>query len=138
VIRGGSSLTWNIGTLNTNAGAQLTVTVRPIYVDSFTSYAIVQADTPDPNPSDDFASATINATNAAAVTPPQLLNPVVAPDGTFQFSVSGPSDQTNVVQSSTNLVNWLSIYTNVGPFTYTNVIDPGYPVEFYRYLILGP
>jgi hypothetical protein len=52
--------------------------------------------------------------------------------------VTSGSGQTNVVQSSTNLINWVPVFTNVGPFTFTNTILPGYPVQFYRDLILGP
>jgi hypothetical protein len=55
--------------------------------------------------------------------------------GTFQFSIASQSGQTNIVQWSTNLVNWLPIVTNVGPFTYTNTAVSGYPYRFYRVLI---
>jgi hypothetical protein len=55
--------------------------------------------------------------------------------GTFQFSIASQSGQTNIVQWSTNLVNWLPIVTNVGPFTYTNTAVSGYPCRFYRVLI---
>jgi len=59
VTRAGTLLEWNIGTLNTNAGAQLTLTVQPNSNGSFINSAIVSANavTPDPNPADDTASA---------------------------------------------------------------------------------
>lgn len=135
VSRGGNQLTWNIGTLNTNAGAQLTLTVQPGSNGSFLNTAIVSAATPDPNPNEDFASASIST---GPVTPPQLSGAVVVANGTFQFSVVSGAEQTNVIQTSTNLVNWVPIYTNVGPFTFTNVVDPAYPSWFYRDFILGP
>jgi hypothetical protein len=55
--------------------------------------------------------------------------------GTFQFSITSQSGQTNVIQASTNLVNWVPIVTNVGPFNYTNTAVSGYPYRFYRVLI---
>jgi len=135
VNRNGTSLTWSVGTLNTNAGALLTVTVQPDSADNFTSYAIVNASTPDPNPSEDFASATISA---IVIPPPQLSGVATASGGKFLFSITSGLNQTNVVQWSTNLVNWYPIYTNVGSFTFTNTILPGYPFRFYRDLILSP
>jgi uncharacterized repeat protein (TIGR01451 family) len=138
VIRGATSLAWNIGTLNTNAGAQLTVTVQPASAGLFTSYAIVNANTPDPNPDDDSASATINA---GTIAPPQLTNTLVNINGTFQLTVNGQSGQEYIVQASTNLINWVSIYTNpppfVSPFTFTDSNATNYLDRFYR-VITGP
>jgi uncharacterized repeat protein (TIGR01451 family) len=143
VTRAGSSLAWSVGITNalgqfvlaTNTGAQLTVVVQPGSAGSFINSAFVTAATPDFNPDENSAQA---ALNAIVVGPPVLAGPVVATNGTFQFSiVSGPG-QTNVIQSSTNLVNWVPIYTNVGSFTFTNAMDPNNPSRFYRDLILGP
>ncbi len=138
----GTTLEWNVGVTNagqfvlaTNTGAQLTVTVQLPDYGFFTSYAIVTAGTPDLNPDDASASATLNA---IIVTPPQLSGAATGSGGKFLFSVTSGSGQTNVVQSSTNLINWVPVFTNVGPFTFTNTILPGYPVQFYRDLILGP
>jgi uncharacterized repeat protein (TIGR01451 family) len=136
-VMGGSinGTLWNIGTLNTNAGAQLILTVRPNYAGPFTSTAFVSANTPDPNSDDNFASATINA---GVVPAPSLSGAVTATGGKFLFSITSGANQTNEIQWSTNLVNWYPIYTNVGPFIYTNTIVPGQPVRFYRDFILGP
>jgi uncharacterized repeat protein (TIGR01451 family) len=133
--RSGNQLLWNIGTLNTNAGATLTLTVQAVSGVNLYNTAIVSANTPDPNPSDDFASYTISS---GVIPPPQFSGAATASGGKFVFSVISGPNQTNVIQSSTNLISWLSIYTNVGPFTFTNTIVPGYPVQFYRDLILGP
>ena len=135
VSRSGNHLTWNIGTLNPNAGAQLTLTVQPVSNGNFVNSAIVSAATPDPNPSDVFATATITA---GVVGPPQFTGSFVVGNRAFQFSVASGANQTNVIQASTNLLTWVPIYTNVGPFTFTNTILPGQPVQFYRDFILGP
>jgi uncharacterized delta-60 repeat protein len=74
---------------------------------------------------------------ASLVQTPQFGSLVIS-NGTFQFTVTSGPAQTNVIQASTNLINWIPIYTNVGSFTFTNAIDPNYPFRFYRDLILGP
>ncbi len=129
--RSGTSLTWNVGNLNTNAGGQLTVTVQPGSAGSFTSTAIVNANTPDPNPDDDFASATINA---GTTPPPQLSGTATAAGGKFLFSITSAAGQTNIIETTTNLAvgPWVPIFTNIGPFTFTNSIVPGHPDVFFR------
>jgi len=126
---------WSVGSLAVNAGAMLALTLHPAASGNFTNSATVSAVTPDPNPDDISASAVVAVGSAA---PPQFTNSVAIGSGKFQFSVVSAANQTNVIQVSTNLVNWVPIYTNVGPFTYTNTIVPGQPVQFYRDFILGP
>lgn len=139
VLRGGLSLVWNIGTLITNAGAQLTVTVQPNSAGTNTSYAFVNADTPDPNPSDDFASADIWATNVVVGAAPVLSGGGSASGGMFQFTIASSPGQTNIVESTTNLAigPWVPIFTNplggTFVFTFTNTIyPPNYPDVFFR------
>jgi sugar lactone lactonase YvrE len=59
-------------------------------------------------------------------------------NGAFQLTVSMPSPDYPVVssitvQSSTNLVNWNAIYTNIPPYTFTDSIAS--PCRFYRAFI---
>ena len=133
VTRSGSLVVWNIGTLATNAGAQLTLVVRANSAGSIENSAIVNADTPDPNPDENFASATVNV---GSPTPPQISGNFVSTNGTFQFSLTGTPGQTNIIQASTNLVNWIPIYTNVNPFLFTDPYASNYPVRFYRALLV--
>ena len=59
--------------------------------------------------------------------------------GKFQFSVtdSGNSvNQTNIVQVSTNLLNWVPIYTNIGSMMFTDPAANIYPRRFYRVMTL--
>lgn len=138
VVQSGTQLTWNVGTLATNAGAQLTVTVLPLSTNSYVNFASVSASTPDPNPDDDSASSTVTVTSGV---PPQLTNTVVNINGTFQLTVNGQNGQEYIVQASTNLINWVSIYTNpppfTSPFTFTDSNASNYPDRFYR-VITGP
>ena len=100
----------------------------------FNNAAIVSATTPDPNPDDDSVSANILV---GSVTPP-VMSGVVGTNGTFRFSITSLPGQTNVVYASTNLVNWVPLQTNVGSFTFTNLITTPYPVRFYRDSVTGP
>ncbi|MGA2852645.1 MAG: protease pro-enzyme activation domain-containing protein [Verrucomicrobiota bacterium] len=125
---------WSVGSLAVNAGATLTFTLHPTASGNFTNSATVSAVTPDPNPDDISASAIVTVGSGS----PQLTGGVAIGNGVFQFSVTSGANQTNVIQVSTNLVNWVPIYTNVGPFTFTNAILPGHPVQFYRDFVLGP
>lgn len=135
VLRSGSTLVWNVGTLAMNAGAGLVLTVQTHSVGSFANSADSQASTPDPNPDDDEVS-----TNFSVVTPSVTLAPsFVASTHTFQINVPGPTNPTLtvVIQANSNLVstNWVNVYTGVPPFIFT---DPaGSNVDrFYRALLL--
>lgn len=128
VLRSGQVLNWNLGTLVTNTGSQLTITVLPFVSGNLLNYAIVSADTPDANPDDDFASVQVNVT---VPVPPQISGPIVSTNGTFQFTITSPTLPT-VIQASTNLVNWVNIYTNTPPFTFVDSNAASYKSRFYR------
>jgi hypothetical protein len=55
--------------------------------------------------------------------------------GGFGFTVTGVVNQTIVVEASTNLTNWQSIWTNTLSAVSTNFVDPewlNHPRRFYR------
>jgi hypothetical protein len=58
--------------------------------------------------------------------------------GQFSFSVSGTSGYQFVVQSSTNLIDWVSVQTNTVPFTFTDTNAASLPQCFYRTFYLPP
>jgi uncharacterized repeat protein (TIGR01451 family) len=140
VSTGGFGLTWNVGTLATNAGAQLTLTLQPDSVGTFTVAALVSAATPDPDEDDAFASATVTVGLTA---PPQLSGNLVGAGGAFQFTLTGQSGQEYIIQATTNLVTgpWVPIFTNPPPFTspfvFTDPNSASYPFRFYR-AVTGP
>ncbi len=128
----GTLLDWNVGTLAVNAGAQLAVTVKPAANGNFVDSATVNSlATPDPNPDDNSASATVVVGPGV---PPQLLATLVNTNRTFQFTVTNTPGQLTIVQASTNLVTWVPIYTNAtgGIYTFTDTNATGYPWRFYR------
>ena len=70
-----------------------------------------------------------------------LCPPGIAPGGAgvkpggFGFTLNSLTNQTIVVEASTNLVNWQPIWTNPPPGASTNFVDPEWlqqPRCFYR------
>ena len=132
---------WNVGTLSNNFVAQLALTVKApnILGSNFVNSANVSATTLDPNLDENSASVTFNV---IVLTPPQVSGPVMNPNGTFQFTVTnGMSGQEYIVQASTNLLNWVPVYTNsppfVSPFTFIDSVASNYLDRFYR-VVPGP
>ena len=124
-----SQLTWNVGPLATNAGAQLTLMVAPNATGSYVNSAVVSSVTPDPNPDDISASATVAV---AVPNPPHVGGGVFMPSGNqFQLTITGAALPT-VIQASTNLITWMPVYTNTPPFTFTDLLNAAYPYRFYR------
>lgn len=66
------------------------------------------------------------------------LQVLPGPAGQFNFSVSGRSGGQYVVQSSTNLIDWVSVQTNTAPFTFTDTNTGRWPQCFYRTFYLSP
>ena len=62
-----------------------------------------------------------------------LSGPVVT-NSQFNFSVSGLSGSSYIVQANTNLstTNWVAVSTNTSPFTFTEGTLTNYPQRFYR------
>jgi uncharacterized repeat protein (TIGR01451 family) len=136
VTRSGTTVTWNLNTnLAVGVGAQLNLTVQAEVTGNLLNYAIVSAATPDPNP--DNNSGSVYVTSGVAL-PPQLSGIMVGSNGAFQFSVTSSSGQTNVIQASTNLVNWVPIYTNIGSFIFTDSAAGNFHYRFYRDQLIGP
>jgi uncharacterized protein (DUF2062 family) len=92
----------------------------------------------------DNGSPNLSATNSFVV----VVNPVVQPttssatysNGLFSLTVNGQTGPDYIVQSSTNLINWQSLFTNSSPtlpFTFTDLNAGAVSVQFYR-ILLGP
>ncbi len=132
----GSVLTWSVGTLQTNAGASLTLVLHSIVSGAFTNTATVSSTTADPNPDDDTVATAITVT--APPLPPLLTNfSLSGVTNDFQLTVNGDPNFLTIVQASTNLVNWVNLFTSTPPFIYTNFGTTNYPVRFYR-AVVGP
>jgi uncharacterized repeat protein (TIGR01451 family) len=134
----GSTVIWNVGnlgTLATNNGGLATLVLQANTAgNNFVNSAVVSATTPDPNPADSSASVYFNVSS----TPQQIqLTDVVVANGTFKLTVTGgQSGQEYIVKASTNLINWVPVYTNpppyISPFSYTDSLASNYPGRFYN------
>jgi hypothetical protein len=138
VSTGASGLTWTLPTLATNAGAQLTLAVYPLSGAGpvIVNSAIVTSATPDPNGDDNYVTTSVAIGNPPS---PQLAGSYVGTNHQFQFSITDSSLEPYVVQASTNLVNWVPVYTNPAPVatitSFTDTTTTNYPYRFYRVLL---
>jgi uncharacterized repeat protein (TIGR01451 family) len=136
VSRNGTLLTWYVGTLATNAGAQLTLTMNSGSVGTVVNSAVVRSDTPDADSDDGSASVAVNIVGSLA--PPQVSGLSVGGGG-FHLTISSPTTSSVIIQATTNLVdpNWVNVFTSTPPFTFTDSTSTNYHDRFYRAL-LGP
>jgi len=81
-----------------------------------------------------FSVSTGYVTRSAAAT----LAALPGSAGGFSFSVSGVASYQYVVQSSTNLTDWVSVQTNTAPFTFTDTNAAKLRQCFYRTFYLPP
>jgi hypothetical protein len=81
-----------------------------------------------------FSNEAIYVVPSAAAT----LTSLPASTGQFSFSVSGIAGYQYVVQSSTNLINWVSVQTNTAPFIFTDTNAAKLPRCYYRTYYLSP
>jgi uncharacterized repeat protein (TIGR01451 family) len=133
VIDNSSAVSWNVGNLAPNSGSKILVTITvPNTIGTIYNYATDISSTPDYNSDDDLASISVNV---GTPTPFQLTGNFVFSSGTFQFGVNGGSGKV-VVEASTNLIDWVPVYTNPAPYTVPfSFSDPaagGYQDRFYR------
>jgi uncharacterized protein (TIGR03790 family) len=72
--------------------------------------------------------------------PPQLSAPLAVGGGVYQMNVNSVSGQTWALQTSTDLVNWVSVFTNQSggstDYVYTNTAN--LPAQFYRAFLTTP
>jgi hypothetical protein len=116
---------WQFDSTNVVAGTNAILTLENVTADQAGIYTVTV--------SDDAGSTTNIAVNVmvyptAAAT---LAQPVHA-SGQCSFTVSGVPDFQYVVQSSSNLVDWVSVTTNVAPFDFTDPAAGQFAQRFYR------
>jgi hypothetical protein len=66
---------------------------------------------------------------------PSLVTQPTAPSGPFVFQLQGQSGVRYVVQSSTNLTQWIAVSTNTyngSALNFTNPVSPGLSMQFWR------
>ena len=130
----GTTLRWTIPALPNATGGTLTLNFLADQAGIYTNSATVSASTPDPNPDDNSVSVVVTV---AVSTPPVITPLLTLGGGGFQLSVTNDPGATIIIQASTNLVNWVPVFTNVAPFTFTNFDMTTYSKRFYR-AVVGP
>jgi hypothetical protein len=74
-------------------------------------------------------------------TPVTLSSPGINLGGNFVFTLNGTAGQILVLQSSTNLFEWIPLNTNTvtsGTINFTNPPNTNYPNQFYRAMDITP
>ena len=128
------TLVWLVAnSLPVNGGSTLTLNFLVNNTGLYTNAATVGSSSIDPNPDDD--SVTVIASVGVSTAP--VLSPLLAAGGGFRLSVVNDGGATITIQASTNLVNWVPVYTNLAPFTFTNFDTTNYQKRFYR-AVVGP
>lgn len=133
VTRSGTSLLWNVGTLNVGAGASLVLTIQPQTVGAFDNTATCSAGTDDPNPDDDSKTVSVNVASLTVTLAPTFNST----DKTFHISVPGPVGASVVIQANSNLVstNWVDVYTGTAPVNFIDPVPSTSASRFYRAIV---
>ena len=134
VVAGGSAnlnYQWYFNTNTPLAGAtNSTFTINSVQGTNTGAYSVIVSN------SAGFIASTnaILATTDGSTTPPQLSVPSFS-HGTFSLTVNGASGPDYVVQVSTNLKDWVNIFTNhapTPPFIWSDVAAGDFSQRFYR------
>lgn len=73
----------------------------------------------------------VAAAKVTVVTNPAALTGMARTKGRFSFKVSGTTNAIYIIESSTNLVNWVPVATNAAPFNFLDATATA-PQQFYR------
>lgn len=104
----GLSGAWPAGTIPTMGSRNVALTFSPSALISYGGSVTVHAD-------HTAGTNTITVLGTGISATPIQLSAVALSNGMFRFSLSGPVSSNCVIQVSSNLVNWLSLVTNVIP-----------------------
>jgi outer membrane protein assembly factor BamB len=69
---------------------------------------------------------------AAFDLPSRVESPLHLPNGLFRVNLIGPLGRTYVFEASTNLTDWIPVFTNRAPFIFEDVDAINHPQRFYR------
>jgi len=132
IVSSGETLTWNVGFLPAGTGGTLTLNYLATTAGVYTNGASVSAATSDPN----FDNNSVGLVAVVSSTPPVIVPHLgFGAQGGFQLSITNDSGSSVVIQASTNLTTWLPVFTNVAPFTFTNLDSTNYSQRFYRAIV---
>jgi hypothetical protein len=81
---------------------------------------------------DNQGNTALGMVNVNATTSGAMLGSPAHAANQFQFSVTGATNLNHVIQASSNLMNWVPLQTNRGPFTFVDPEAATFPSRFYR------
>lgn len=126
----GASQVFQLGNLNSGQQALISMTVTPGTIGFTTMRASAVTTSPEALLTN---NATTNVVEVQAVTMSALGG--MSGSGQFSISLSGRNGTTYVIQSSTNLVDWIPVATNTvvsGSFEFTDSEASTSTLKFYR------
>jgi uncharacterized repeat protein (TIGR01451 family) len=127
----GSTVSFNLGSLDIGATATLTITAVPSLAGVFTNTVATSGAYTDLNPANDTAVVAISVSSPV---PAVLSGSFVS--GQFQLTVAAQPGQTYDVQASTNLTSWVSLGLYLAPFngvfTVKDSSSSGLHTRYYR------
>ena len=120
------SYQWQFNGTNLFDATNATLTMNDITLDQAGSYFVIVANQAGFMTSSN-AILSVYATAAATLSGYSFS----AANG-FQFQVAGVPGFNYAVQESTNLIDWVSLFTNTSPFTFVDTNAANSPQQFYR------
>ena len=121
---------WNFNGTNISGATSASLTLTNVQPNQAGNYAVLVS-TPF------FSTLSSNAVLSVYVTAsPTLNSPVVSGGNQIQFYIAGVPGFKYGVQGSSNLIDWVSLFTNISPFTFTDTNAPNLQQRFYRSVYL--
>jgi hypothetical protein len=120
------SCQWVFNNTNLEEATNLTLTLSNLTTDQTGAYSITVTNLAGSVTS----SNAILSVYSSAV--PTLSGSAFDVDNNFSFTVAGVPGFNYVVQTSTNLVDWMPVMTNISPFSFTDTNAAGFQQQFYR------
>ena len=123
------TVTYSLGSLVPGATATVTIVTKPNVPGTITNVVSVVADQVELVSADNTVTA---LTTVQAMLTPQASQ--ILTNGNCGLMLNALSQQTYVIQSSTNLIDWISIGTNVvtGPTNFLDINASMFDFRFYR------
>ncbi len=116
---------WRFNTTNIFLATNSSLTLSNVTSDKAGNYLVVVTN----------IAGSITSTNAVLAiydSAAATLNSFDFTGGAFTFNISGVPGYNYVIQTSTNLLGWDPIWTNVSPFSFIETNSVEYPSRFFR------
>ncbi len=122
---------FNLGSLAAGSATSFTIIANPAAVGTYTNTVSVGSDQTDLNP----ANNSFQAGTTVLAIPVAHLAGVVDTNGAFTLSLLGEPGQSYIIQASTDLVNWIPVFTNTpvtGSFQFTDTNVSTFSHRYFR------